>query len=95
MYDLSIGQIAVGLGSTQQTMDLFEVLLNPQDKLLLLDPSYCNFPTQVITGIKDIEILRFPVLDEDDWLIKTDERKDDFYKYIGLACTKYLPSNKV
>ena len=82
MNDLSMEQIAVGLGSTQQTMDLFEVLLDPQDKILLLDPSYCNFPTQVITGIKDIEILRFPVLDENDWIIKTDERKDDFYEYI-------------
>ena len=82
MNDLSVDQISVGLGSTQQTMDLFEVLLDPMDKILLLDPSYCNFPTQVITGIKDIEIIRFSVLDEEDWTIKTDERKDEFYNFV-------------
>ena len=82
MIDLSIDQISVGLGSTQQTMDLFEVLLDPMDKILLLDPSYCNFPTQVITGIRDIEIIRFPVLDEEDWKVKTDEKKDLFYDFV-------------
>ena len=51
MNDLDKRQIAIGLGSTQLAMDLFEVILNPGDKILLLDPSYCNYPTQVITGI--------------------------------------------
>lgn len=82
MTDLSIGQIGVGLGSTQLTMDLFEVLLNPGDKLLLLDPSYCNFPTQVITGIREVEILRFPVLEEDTWKHTADSKTDDFYRFI-------------
>ena len=43
LYDMEINekQIAVGLGSTQLTNDLFSVLLDPGDKILLLDPSYC------------------------------------------------------
>ena len=47
-------QIAVGLGSTQLTNDLFSVLLDPGDKILLLDPSYCNYPAQLVNGITDI-----------------------------------------
>ena len=82
MADLSVSQIAVGLGSTQLTMDLFEVLLNPRDKLLLLDPSYCNFPTQVITGIREVEILRYPVLDQETWEYTADSKADDFYQFI-------------
>ena len=57
--NLDVDQIAVGLGSTQLAMDLLEVILDPSDKILLLDPSYCNYPTQVITGIMDASILRF------------------------------------
>ena len=49
-------QIAVGLGSTQLTSDLFSVLLNSNDKILLLDPSYSNFPEQLQKNFLDIEI---------------------------------------
>ena len=48
LYDIDLNekQIAVGLGSTQLTNDLFTVLLDPGDTILLLDPSYCNYPAQ-------------------------------------------------
>lgn len=82
MHNLSVNQIAVGLGSTQLAMDLMEVLLNPGDKILLLDPSYCNYPTQVVTGILNAKILRFPVLNEDTWEYMADSKGDELYKYI-------------
>ena len=51
------GEIAVGSGSTQLTIDVLRVLLNPKDKILLLDPTYVNFLPQLMTGFSDIEIL--------------------------------------
>ena len=60
-------EIAVGSGSTQLTMEVLRVLLNPKDKILLFDPTYVNFLPQLITGFSDIEILRFPIIDEKEW----------------------------
>ena len=82
MDNLDTGQIAVGLGSTQLAMDLFDVLLDPGDGILLLDPSYCNYPTQAVTGVLDVKILRFPVLDEATWEYRADARIAEFHEYI-------------
>lgn len=75
-------QIAVGSGSTQLAMELFTVLLDPGDKILLLDPSYCNYPTQLLTGIPDINILRFSVIDEEKWEFIADKKIEEFSRYI-------------
>ena len=75
-------QIAVGLGSTQLTNDLFSVLLDPGDKILLLDPSYCNYPAQLVNGITDIEIQRFSVIDEEKWEFNADNKIEEFSNYI-------------
>jgi len=80
--NLDVNQISVGLGSTQLAMDLFEVLLDPGDKILLLDPSYCNYPTQVVTGILDAKILRFPVLNKNTWEYIADSITNEFYQFI-------------
>lgn len=84
LYGMNISetQIAVGSSSTQLAMELFTVLLDPHDKILLLDPSYCNFPTQLITEIPDIEILRFSVIDEENWKFIADEKIEEFSQYI-------------
>ena len=82
LKDIAKNNIAVGLGSTQLTMDLFEVLLDPDDSILLTDPSYCNYPTQVLTGIMNVKILRFPVLDGDKWEYNADKKADEFYNFI-------------
>ena len=82
MDNLDANQIAVGLGSTQLAMDLLEVILDPGDKILLLDPSYCNYPTQVITGILDASILRFPVLDDSTWEYLPDSKINGFHEFI-------------
>ena len=84
LYDMEINekQIAVGLGSTQLTNDLFSVLLDPGDKILLLDPSYCNYPAQLVNGIPDIEILRFSVIDESNWEFNADKKTKEFSNFI-------------
>ena len=80
--EISEKQIAVGSGSTQLAMNLFTVLLDPGDKILMLDPSYCNYPTQIITGLPDVEILRFSVMDEKNWEYIADKKIEEFSNYI-------------
>jgi aspartate/methionine/tyrosine aminotransferase len=82
MNNLNVEQIAVGLGSTQLAMDLFEVILDPGDKILLLDPSYCNYPTQIMSRIPDASILRFPVLDDATWEYLPDSKINEFHEFI-------------
>jgi len=84
LYNMKISEkeIAAGSGSTQLAMNLFATLLDPEDKILLLDPYYCNFPTQLITEIPDVEILSFSVIDEEKWEYIADKKIEEFVKYI-------------
>jgi len=81
MENLGANQIAIGVSSTQLLYDLFQVLLDPGDKVLLLDPSYCNYPMQIVTAM-DAHILRFPVLDVESWRYVADQKIDEFSKYV-------------
>jgi aspartate/methionine/tyrosine aminotransferase len=56
------GNIVVGQSSTQLTHLLLRILLDPDDAVCVLDPSYCNYPLQIHTSIA-ARVLRFPVLD--------------------------------
>ena len=84
LYDMDINekQIAVGLGSTQLTNDLFSVLLDPDDKVVLLDPSYSNYPEQLSHENGISSVLRFSVIDEDEWKYVADQKIDEFCEYI-------------
>ena len=84
LYNMQINekQISVGLGSTQLTNDLFTLLLEYGDKVLLLDPSYSNYPEQLENKFSNIDILRFSVIDEEKWEFVADEKIDEFSKYI-------------
>ena len=84
VYDtqnLGVENIAIGINSTQITYNLFTVLLNPGDKVLLLDPSYCNFPSQVTTAL-DAKIIRFPVLNKESWEYVADQKAEEFHQFI-------------
>ena len=59
--------IAVGMGSTQLTKDLFTTLLNPGDTVMLLDPTYANYEGQLAFVAPGIRVVRLPVLDPDTW----------------------------
>lgn len=74
-------QVAIGASSTQLTFDLLKVLLNPREKIALLDPSYCNFPTQIISAL-DAEIIRFPVVDQESWEYNADKKNESFVEFI-------------
>lgn len=90
MTGLEVGQISVGLGSTQIAMALFEALLDPGDKLMMLDPSYCNYPTQLVASIPDIDILRFPVLNEETWEYDPDAKIADLRRFVAEQRPKVI-----
>jgi aminotransferase len=59
--------IAIGLGSTQLTHDLFRTLLDPGDTVLLLDPTYANYEGQLAFAAPGVKIVRLPVLEAQTW----------------------------
>jgi aspartate/methionine/tyrosine aminotransferase len=59
--------IAIGAGSTQLTHDLFTVLLDPGDTVLLLDPTYANYEGQIAFAAPGARVVRLPVLDPATW----------------------------
>jgi len=93
--------IAVGCNSTQLTFNLMHIMLSPGDKLLLLDPSYCNYPSQV-TALEGVKIIRFPVLDVANWCYVADEKIAEFTRFILaerpkliLLCAPDNPTSQV
>lgn len=63
MENLLTEEILIGQSSTQLTFFLFKILLNKNDKIMMLDPSYCNYPLQN-NIFKPAELIEFPVIDE-------------------------------
>ena len=59
--------IAVGMGSTQLTHDLFRTLVDPGDTVLLLDPTYANYEGQLAFAAPGVRIVRQPVIDPATW----------------------------
>lgn len=99
--DLIPENIAIGCNSTQLTFNLMHILLGPGDKLLLPDPAYCNYPSQ-LSLMEDVEIVRFPVLDTEQWRYVADERKEDFAAFIRaekpkmvLLCAPDNPTSQI
>ena len=84
LYGMNIDEkeIAVGLGSTQITNDLFSMLLDPGDKIVLLDPTYSNYPTQLKGIGENIEQLHFSIIDQEKWEFIADEKIKEFAEYI-------------
>ena len=59
--------IAIGMGSTQLTHDLFRTLLDPGDTVMLLDPTYANYEGQLAFAAPGVNIVRLRVLDPSTW----------------------------
>jgi aminotransferase len=59
--------IAIGMGSTQLTHDVFRTLLDPGDTVMLLDPTYANYEGQIAFAAGDVNIVRLRVLDPHTW----------------------------
>lgn len=64
--------IAIGMGSTQLTADLFKALLNPGDTVMLLDPTYANYEGQLAFVAPGVNIVRLQVLDPETWSYRPD-----------------------
>jgi aspartate/methionine/tyrosine aminotransferase len=64
---LGAEHIAIGLGSTQLTHDLFRTLLDPGDTVMLLDPTYANYEGQLAFAVPGVKIVRLRVLDPHTW----------------------------
>ena len=59
--------IAIGAGSTQLTHDLFRILLDPGDTVLLMDPTYANYEGQLAFAAPAAKLARLRVLDPETW----------------------------
>jgi aspartate/methionine/tyrosine aminotransferase len=64
---LGAEHIAIGMGSTQLTHDLFRVLVDPGDTVLLLDPTYANYEGQLAFAAPGVSIVRLRVVDPGTW----------------------------
>ncbi len=67
MRGLGPEHIAVGMGSTQITHDLFRALVNPGDTVVLLDPTYANYEGQLQFAAPGVRIERLRVVDPHTW----------------------------
>ena len=79
---LSIENIIVGQASTQLTYDLFIALMDDGDSILLLDPTYANYPGQIDMAVRNAKMVRQRVLDVERWEYKDDEEMAEEFKEV-------------
>lgn len=65
--------IIIGQSSTQLTFSLFKILLNPEDKVVLFDPAYANYPEQIQTCTNNKNIIHFPLFNAEKWAFVENE----------------------
>ena len=64
---LGAEHIAIGMGSTQLTHDLFRTLVDPGDTVMLLDPTYANYEGQLAFAAPGANLVRLRVIDPATW----------------------------
>lgn len=72
---LSESNVLIGQSSTQVTHDIFICLAEPNDTILLLDPTYANYPGQMDFALPGHQIVYLPVLDPESWVFVPDVDK--------------------
>lgn len=99
--ELGPENIAIGCNSSQMTYNLMQIILDPGDTILLPDPSYCNYPSQV-SSLDGVKIARFPLLDTEQWRYVADERTEEFASFIRrkkpkvvLLCAPDNPTSQI
>ena len=95
--NISYKNVIVGQSSTQLIYSLFQTLLDPEDSILFLDPTYPNYFTQYffsIGFIKESGILRVPFLDPIEWSLRLEGAKQKILDLLGSGAVKIfvLPS---
>lgn len=73
IHSSSEENIIIGANSSQLTYSLFKILLNPEDKVLLFDPAYANYPEQIQSCMNTKNIVHFPLFDAVKWKFVADE----------------------
>ncbi|MEE9150448.1 MAG: pyridoxal phosphate-dependent aminotransferase [Thermoplasmata archaeon] len=73
--DLGSSNILIGQSSTQVTHDTFICLADPKDTILLLDPTYANYPGQLDFALPHSKIIHLRVLDPESWVYLPDVDK--------------------
>ncbi len=99
--ELNPENIAIGCNSSQMTFNLMHILLDPGDTILLPDPSYCNYPSQV-SSLEGVKISYFPVLNVEEWRYVADEKIEEFALHIRrekpkviLLCAPDNPTSQI
>lgn len=64
---LGTRDVAIGLGSTQLTHDVFRTILDPGDAILVVDPTYANYEGQLAFAVPGARIATLPLLDPGTW----------------------------
>jgi aspartate/methionine/tyrosine aminotransferase len=88
---LSAEHIAIGLGSTQLTHDLFRTLLDPGDTVMLLDPTYANYEGQLAFAVPGVNIVRLRVLDPHTWSYLPDTDRDGTVREFASLFDQHRP----
>ncbi len=78
----NIENIIIGQSSTQLTHDLFIALANPNDAILLFDPTYANYPGQIKMALRNAKIIRQRVINVERWEYKSQEEMAEDFKEI-------------
>lgn len=92
IHSSSEENIIIGANSSQLTYSLFKILLNPEDKVLLFDPAYANYPEQIQTATGRQNIVRFPLFDPEKWTFVEDEigLADEFERFMEKERPKLI-----
>jgi aspartate/methionine/tyrosine aminotransferase len=83
--------IAIGMGSTQLTHDLFRTLVNPGDTVMLLDPTYANYEGQLAFAAPGVQIVRLRVVDPVTWSYLPDTDPDGVVRELGRLFDQHRP----
>ena len=83
--------VAVGMGSTQLTHDLFRTVLDPGDTVLLLDPTYANYEGQLAFAAPGVRIVRLRVVDPETWSYLPDTDPDGVAREFGRLFDAHAP----
>ena len=83
--------IGIGMGSTQLTHDLFRILVNPGDTVLLLDPTYANYEGQLAFAAPGVSIVRLRVVDPVTWSYLPETDPDGVMREFGRLFDRHKP----
>ena len=90
---LGAEHIAIGMGSTQLTHDLFRTLLDPGDTVMLLDPTYANYEGQLAFAVPGVKIVRLRVLDPQTLVVSAGNRSRRHRARVLAAVRRASPAH--